>query len=233
MVDDLVELAKKQGNIPGEFQQKAEPLIKALLPTVKAGELDLGIAFMGPDKDEKYTFLAGLKVVDGKKLETVIKDTVKKELPPEYSGLVQFDAEKLSGGATLHKVKIAEHIDEKGEKLLGKSDLYFTFRDDLLLVAVGPQAKSALEKAMSSKPTDVGVLRLQVAMSRVAPLVGENAEELAAARKAAEKVFGKGAGKADVIKISIDGGDSLKIKVSAQGKAIQFFTELEAAKKSD
>jgi hypothetical protein len=73
-------------------------------------------------------------------------------------------------------------------------------------------------------------------LSRVAPLAGDNAEELAAAKKAAEKVFGKGGSKADQIKFSIDGGDSLKLKLSAQGKAIQFLVEVgteEAGKKKD
>jgi len=232
-VDDLVELVKKEGKVPGEIQTKAEPLLKALLPTVKAGELDLGAAMVGPDKDEKYTFLAGLKVVDGKKIEEVMKDTVKKELPPEIAALFQFDAEKLSGGTMLHAVKVADQIDEKGQKILGKSDLYFTFRDDLLVLAIGAQAKSLIEKAVASKPADVGVLRAQVSLSRIVPIMGEDAKELAAARKAAEKVFGKGAGKADTIKFSVEGGDSLKVKVSAQGKAIQFLTELEAARKSD
>ena len=35
-------------------------------------------------------------------------------------------------------------------------------------------------------------------------------------------------GQADVIKFSIDGGDSLKVKISAQGKAIQFLGEARA-----
>ncbi|HKA06850.1 MAG TPA: hypothetical protein VKD71_06295 [Gemmataceae bacterium] len=226
VIDDVLEQAKKQAPIPGEFQAKAEPLIKALLPTVKAGELDLGAAMIGPDKDEKYTFLIGIKVVDGKKIEGAIKDIVKKELPPEIAGVFQLDADKLSGGASLHVVKIADQIDAKGQKVIGKSDLYFTFRDDLIVLAIGPQAKPVLEKAVASKPADVGVLRLQVALSRIVPIMGEDAQELAAARKAAEKVFGKGAGKADLIKFSIDGGDSLKIKLSAQGKAIQFLAEV-------
>jgi hypothetical protein len=84
---------------------------------------------------------------------------------------------------------------------------------------------------VASKPADVGVFRAQVHMSRIAPLAGDNAQELAAARAAAEKVFGKGGGKADVLKVSIDGGDSLKIKITAQGKAIQFLAEVGAGKK--
>jgi hypothetical protein len=226
VIDDALAELKKQPNVPAEVLAKAEPLIKAILPTVKAGELDLGMVMLGPDKNEKYTVLAGLKLVDGKKIEEVVKDLVKKELPPEISGLIQLDAEKLPGGSMLHVFKVADQLDEKAQKVIGKSDAYLTFRDDLLLVAIGPQAKQALTKAVASKPADIGVLRFQVSLARIVGIMGDNAQELEAAKKTAEKIFGKGASKADQIKFSVDGGDSLKVKLSAQGKAIQFLVEL-------
>ena len=37
-------------------------------------------------------------------------------------------------------------------------------------------------------------------------------------KAAAEKVFGKGGSKADVIRFSIDGGDSLKVKLIGPGQ---------------
>jgi len=232
VVDDAQAELLKQAPIPGDILTKAEPLLKALLPTVKAGELDVGVSLIGPNKDDKYTAIAGLKLVDGKKLEGVIKDAVKKELPPEVSGMIQLDAEKLDVGASVHVVKIADHLDADGQKVFGKSDMLVTFRDDLLVVAIGPDAKAALSKAVASKPADVGVVRAQVSLARIVPVMGENAQELAAARKAAEKVFGKGTGsKADAIRFSIDGGDSLKVKFAIQGKAIQFLVEAATGKK--
>ncbi len=59
--------------------------------------------------------------------------------------------------------------------------------------------------------------------------MGENAQELAAARAAAEKVFGKGGSQADTVRFSIAGGDSLKVKLAAKGKAIRFLAEVGAA----
>jgi hypothetical protein len=227
-VDDALAAAKKEANAPGEIQTKVEPLIKALLPTVKAGELDLAAALVGPDKDNHYTFVAALKVVDGKKIEATVKDIVKKELPPEMSGLIQFDADKLPGGASLHTVKVADHLKD-GEKVLGKNDLHVTFRDDLVIAAIGPGAKDALRRAVTSQPADVGVLQFQVSLARIVPIMGDNAGELAAARAAAEKVFGKGGSGADTVRFSIEGGDSLKVKFGAKGKAIQFLAEVGAA----
>ena len=100
VADDVVAQALKQAPVPGEVLTKAEPLIKALMPTVKAGELDAGFALVGPDKNDKYTLVAGMKVVDGKKLEEVIKETIKKELPPEASDLFKLDEETLPGGSS-------------------------------------------------------------------------------------------------------------------------------------
>jgi hypothetical protein len=226
VVDDAIEMIKKQGNIPGEIQTKAEPLIKALLPTVKAGDLDLGIAMIGPDQSEKYTLVAGIKVVDGKKIEDAVRDLVKKELPPEISALIQLDAEKLDGDVMMHTVKTADFMDANGEKVVGKSDLHVVFKDNMILAAIGPRAKEVLKKAVASKPADVGVAQFGVKLSRIVPILGDNAQQLAAAKKAAEKVFGKGAGKADEIRFSVEGGESLKIKLMAKGKAIAFLVEM-------
>jgi hypothetical protein len=233
VADDALAEGLKQAPVPGEILTKAEPLIKALLPTVKAGELDLGVALAGPDKNDKFTLIAAVKVVDGKKLEDVIKDTVKKELPPEASDLFKLDEESLPGGGKLHRVVLADKLDENGQKVFGKSDLYLAFRDDLMVVTMGPNAKDAIKKAVASKPADVGVFRTQIALSRLAAIMGDNAQELAAAKTAAEKVFGKGGSKADMVKFSIEGGDSLKIKIAAQGKAIQFLAEVGAGKKEN
>jgi hypothetical protein len=230
VADDAMAQAMKEANIPGEVMAKAEPFFNALKPTVKAGELDVGFAFVGPDKDDKYTLVAGLKVAEGKKLEGVIKEAMK-DLPPEASGFFKMDEETLPGGVKLHRLATANEIgkDPNGVKVFGKSDGYLAFRDDLVVVAVGPGAKDAVKKAVASKPADVGISRLQIHLARLAAMMGDDAKQLAAAKAAAEKVFGPGGSKADLIKFSIDGGDSLKVKVSAQGKAIQFLAEVGAA----
>ena len=127
---------------------------------------------------------------------------------------------------------IADKLDENGKKVFGKSDLYLTFRDDLLIVAIGPNAKDALKKAVASKPADVGVFRAQV--SHVADRAADRGQRPGAGggpgggREGVRQGRGR---KADVLKVSIDGGDSLKIKITAQGKAIQFLAEVGAGKK--
>ncbi len=233
VVDDVLEMAKKQGNVPGEIQTKAEPLIKALTPTLKAGDLDLGVALIGPDKDDKYTAIFGLKLSEGKKVEQAVKDLVQKELPPEFSGFFALDAEKLDGGAMLHTIRVNNLLDEKAQKVFGKSDAQLTFRDDLLILAIGPQSKELIKTAAASKPADVGVMQFKIAMSRAVPLAAENGGELKAAKEAAQKVFGGKASTADTMTVSIMGGEALTIKFAIKGKAIQFLAAAAEAQKKD
>ena len=117
-----------------------------------------------------------------------------------------------------------------GEMYLG---IALSFVAYLMLVAIGPNAKEVLTKAVTSKPADVGVLQLKVSLARIVPIMGDNAAELSNAKKVAEKVFGKGGSKADEIRLSVDGGDSLKIKLLAKGKAIQFLVELGLSQKDN
>jgi hypothetical protein len=133
----------------------------------------------------------------------------------------------------LHTVKLADFIEEKEQKIFGKSDLHIVFRDDLMLVAIGPSAKDLLNKALASKPADVGIMRLSVSLAKVVPLMGDDAQQLEAAKKAAEKIFGKGGSKADEIRLSIEGGESLKVHLMAKGKAIQFLAEVAGTQKDN
>ncbi len=224
VVDDAWAEGKKQ--IPGEIQELAEPLIKSLLPTIKQAELDLGFAMVGPSKDGKYAIVSALKIAEGKKIEAAIRDAGKK-LPPEVTDILKIDAEKLKDGTFLHLVKNPNPDDEKLVKVFGKSDGYLAFRDDVLLIAFGADAKETLIKALATKPASGGVLTFDISLGRIVPLVGDTAEEAAKAKEIATKIFGKDP-KADHIRMSIEGGSSFKVRLAAQGKAISFLTQLGA-----
>lgn len=227
VIDDVIKEAKKQAKAPGEVEEKLQPLLDALIPTAKAGELDAGVSVVGPNKDGQLTTLFAAKVADGKKIEAAIKK-VAKDAPPEVANVLMLDAEKLDGGAMLHVLKVGDFVPENVQKSFGKSDVYLTFRDDLVIVAFGPDGKAAIKKAVASKPADVGVFKMEVALARFVPAVAESAEKAAEAKKAAKKIFGDST-KADTVKISIEGGESLKIKIAAQGKALQFLAAIGAS----
>lgn len=217
-IDDLLNEAKKQA--PGEVQEKLKPLVDALLPTLKAGELDAGMAMVGPNKDGKLTALVAAKIVDGKKIEAAVK-AVAKDIPPDFANLLALDAEDLPGGYKLHTIKVGDFVPEDAQKAFGKSDVHLTFRDDLALIAFGPDAKEVLKKALASKPADVGVFKMEMALAKLVPVLAESAKEAAEAKKAAKRIFGDST-KSDTFKITVDGGETMKIKIAIQGKALQF-----------
>src|SRR5262249_7351077 len=71
-VDELVKTGLAMA--PGEIQEAIEPLVKAVVPTLKAGDLDGGLLFLGPDAKNHYTAVLAGKIKDGKGVESAIKD---------------------------------------------------------------------------------------------------------------------------------------------------------------
>jgi len=217
-VGDLIERAQKEAGGSGE-KAVFEPLLKALAPSLKSGELDAGVALHGPDKGDHYTAVLGLKLAEGKKVEDAFRDLVKKkQLPPELAGLVVLDAER-SNGTAFHLIKVSEHLDEQAHNVFGKSDAYLSFRGDMLVVGFGPQGKEAVQKALSSAPADVGVVRFKVPAARLAT------------KEQVKKVFGDQAPARDAIEFAITGGDSLKVKIGVQGNAVRLLAEIFAAER--
>ena len=228
MIDDVLKEAKKQAKGDDEMAKKLQPLIDAILPTAKAGELDAGISVTGPNKDGKLTLIFAGKIAEGKKIEAAVK-ALAKDLPPEVANLLKLDAEKLDGGASLHILAVGDMIPPDMQKTFGKSDVFLTFRDDLAIITFGPDAKSAIQKAVVSKPSDAGVFKFEAALARLVPAVSESAEEAAQARKIAKRVFGDST-RSDTVKFTIEGGENLRIRISAQGKALQFLGAMGDAK---
>jgi hypothetical protein len=233
VLDELIAKAKKDSNAPGEALELLNPLIESIKPTANSGDYDFGVAMTGPDSKGHMTMLVGVKAKEGTKVETAIMDMAKK-LPPEIAEKLQLNGDKLDGKSSLHIVKIANELDEKGKKIFGANDLNLSFRDDLVIVGIGPTAKDNLKKAVMASPADTGILSVNVALSKFAPVVAETPDQAAQAKKIAEKVFGTTPTKDDVVTLSLTGGNSLKLKFAAKGKALQFLKEFgDATKKKD
>lgn len=224
LVDDVLAEAKKQA--PAEVLEIAQPLIDALLPTLKEGQLDIGSTVVGPNKDQQYTSLTALKVKDGKKIERAVKDVVAK-LDPNISALFELNAFKI-GDHEVHVVKVADMLPLEAQAVLGKSDVMLAVRDDMLLITLGPDAKSVLKTALESKPADVGIMNMTVSMSRFATLMADSADtpvEADALKKAAKTVFKGKYTTGDAFTMSITGGSSFKVKFAIQEKALQYLIE--------
>ena len=175
-----------------------------------------------------------MKLVDGKKLEAVVKETVKKELPPEAAALLQVRRGDAAGrGQAAPGGGRRQAGRERARRCSARATCTWRSGTTCWSWPSGPNAKDAIQKAVASKPADVGVFQFQASLARIAPIIGDNAQQLAAARAAAEKVFGKGGSQADVIKFSIEGGRQPEDQGLGQGQGDPFLAEVGANEKKD
>jgi hypothetical protein len=221
-VDDLV----KQGlDMAGDFKEHVEPLVKALVPTLKAGDLDIGVAVVGPNADKHLSGVLVAKVVEGKKIDAAIKDLVEK-IPEPIKSAIDLNADS-EGAYKIHVVKIKDQLDENIKKIIGETDVYVAFRDDALMVSFGPSGKSLIKEALKSQPAAGPIFKAEVSASKIAALVA--ADRPKAAEKALAETFGKIPG-GDTISLTVEGGTSLTVKVAIKGKVIQMFVLLDKYK---
>jgi hypothetical protein len=192
-----------------------EQAYKALLPSLKSGELDAAFDLRGPGASKHYTVVAGLKLQEGKGVEKFLRDLVS-NLPEKDKAKIHLDAEKV-GEVGIHRVEITP-ADEGFTKAFGESVVYAAFRNDAVLFAAGEQAVSALKDALALEPKAAQPVQLELAVSRLALAMRDKPE----APAVAEKVFGKDKD-SDRVRIRLEDGKSLRLHAEAKAKVLQFF----------
>jgi hypothetical protein len=219
LVKEAVETAKD-----GVERQAAKLAFDAVTPTLKAGELDVGFVVAGPDKAGHSTLVAGLKVVDGGRIEKTIKQFG--PFVPESQATLEFDVEKVSG-LSLHKVTVA---DPTVEQFFGTKTVWLATGEKLILVSVEPDGKLIREAA--AQPTATADLaRTEVAVAR-ALAVAEKGLKPDRLKELAGEAFGTGgpAGR-DTVTLTLTGGEALKFRFTAKGKAVRYGVLVDQAKK--
>jgi len=218
IVDQGIKEALEKEKDPAKAKV-AKQLLEAIAPTLKAGDLDLGLAVTGPDADSKYTGVFGLKIKDGEKLEKTLRSVIA-DMPAKDREKVQLDAATV-GDMKLHKM-LFDDKDEDAKRVFGASGVYVGFKDDAMFVALGPDAMKALKEAVALKPAHGPMVNLNVLASRVA---GMNPDKKAAA--AAKDVFSKAAPGSDTISVTVDNSYGIKLKVLVKGKLIELGTKVQ------
>jgi len=213
---------------PNDARDLITPIIKAALPTFKAGEIDLAGVLLGPDAENHFTLVTSGKVVGGKDLEKAIKDAVAKA-PAEVKDVIEIDADTV-GDFKLHRLKVSDKLDEKALAVVGKSDVWLTFRDDSLMMAFGPKAKESLKEAVKAPAVGGPVALLDISVARIATLVEKG--DLQGADKIAKDVFGKDL-RGDTITVTVEGGESFHFRLAAKGKTLKFFALIDKLKKGN
>ncbi len=207
----------------GADSPPVQALIKAATPTLKAGELDGGFDMRGPDAKGLYTIVMGLKAQKGGDIEKALRDAYK-AAPEKDQKALKLDAAQ-AGGVHIHQVipDPNQPFDPNAKKLLGDDpQIYFAVRNDAILIAGGPEALSALKDAVTAKPAPGPTLQLEVSMSRVASLAGDNNP---AAPEIAKKVFT--GGKKDKVRLSLQGGKALTLKLSMDAAVVTFSAQMQ------
>jgi hypothetical protein len=189
-------------------------LAKAILPTLKAGELDSGFDLRGPSGSGHYTFIAGSRVSGGEAIDKAIHKVIDK-VPGGLAGVVQLDAEK-AGSATIHRINVPDLPPELTD-VLGNSPLYIAVRDDAVLMVMGDKGLETIKELAASSARPGPIVGVTSSVGRLVPLLEKTNKP---AGDAAKKALGKGDN--DKVRLVIQGGEALEIKITAKGQLLKF-----------
>lgn len=192
--------------------------LEALMPTLKAGELDWTFNLVGPDTDGLYAVTGGVKIRGGARLEQTFRQTPPKDVTTE----VTFDVEK-AGPVSIHRVMLK--MDDDAHRAFGNNPVYLAFREDAVFFAVGAQGLPLIREAVAVAPTAGRVMELQMAASRLAPLAKERAIQDVARNVFADAKDG------DLLRLTLEGGNAMKLRLSVATKLIEYVGRIGAAMK--
>jgi hypothetical protein len=219
-VSDAVDEAVKKGLADAAAKgqrEAAEAVVKALLPTLKAGELDAGFDLRGPGAKDLYTLVMGLKVKEGVEIEKLVRNAIK-SLPEKEQEKVKFDVAK-AGDVGIHRfISDLSLSEENSKRMFGDNpEVYFAFRDDALLTAIGVDGLAALKEIVAAKPKTGAMLQMEASMNRLA---AQLTKDHPAAPDAAKKAFKDG--KKDKVRFAVEGGKALSVKISMDAPVVTF-----------
>jgi hypothetical protein len=220
MFGTLIEEGRQQGLANAKDPADRAALIAvldAIMPTAKAAELDYAVSMLGPGRDGLYTIVAGLKVKDGGKLEQAVRATVSTQKAPPGTEIA-FDVDK-AGPVGVHMVTFKP--DEDWRRIFGDGPLYFAFRDDAVLLAVGADGLGVLKDDLTVAPAMGKVMDMQFAVSRLTPLSKDRKGE---AKEIARRVFTDE--RDDRFRMTLEGGKAMKLRLAMKTKLIEYFSRV-------
>lgn len=208
----------------GDHQKAvAEKIKKALAPTLESKTADMGFEWRGPSAAGHYTLVGGLKAVDGDKIESLVKELVL-EIPEKDRADLKLDASSV-GEFKVHKLDVAKKFDKDAKQILGDNPIYFAFRKDAVIVALGENGLTALGEALQASASAAPVARGSVNLKGLVPLMKDDPR----AAGFAKKIFQKPGD--DAVTLTTQGGDALQVKLQVKGPVIKFLAAIGDKKK--
>jgi hypothetical protein len=218
VVDEVIEKGL-QNEKDENKRQEAERLLKALAPTIRAGELDTALTMRGPDADKHYTVLLGLKVSQGKQLEKAFRDLARR-LPERDRAKIKWDVETVNR-VRVHRAAFQDQLDENARRTLGDNAVYFAFRDDRVVAVLGPGGLAAIKDLVSAEAAPGPLFEESAALSHLAALM---TAEHPNAPQAAQAAFG--AGGHDRVGFTLRGGKALTARLVVDAAVLKFAGQL-------
>lgn len=197
--------------------------MKSLAPTLSAGRLQFAGTLRGPSASGKFTAVAGLRVQGGMEIENALRNLAKVEERP-LSDLLRFDHFKVGTIGVHQLTPIKQGLDPAYLKLFGTAPVYWTVTPDALYAAVGENAPDAIKEALALKPVQASVLHAEGSVAGLLALLDDAGGKKAL--EAAKNAFrGVDLG-ADRIRITVEGGESLKFRIEARTQLLKFFAAM-------
>jgi hypothetical protein len=198
-------------------RELAAKVSKAVGPTLKAGQVDLHVV-AAASADNQMSLLAALGVRDGKALEGVVKDLVE-QLPESERGRIHLD-DATVGSLNLHRVAVEPgHLDANARRLLGDHvNVWAGFSPNAVMLGLGGDAAATVGGLAAGESAERGpLIVIEGSIARLAALDPK-------AAKVAQRVFGRLPSAGDGFRISLEGGDKLKLALNFHGRALRFFS---------
>jgi hypothetical protein len=208
-------LAQAVKNEPNEAKRaQVEKLVKALAPSLKAGEFDGALSLRGPSAAKRYTLVAGVKLREGKNLEGTLREILK-ALPEEERDKIKLDADSCKG-LSIHRVDATKGFKKEARALFGDSPVYVSFRPDAVLIALGDDGLEALKAAIKAEPGLAAPLVIELSAARLAQSFGKTDKE----KKAAREAFPDG--EEGRITVTVDGGSSVRLQIRVALSVVRY-----------
>ncbi|MCI0379052.1 MAG: hypothetical protein L0215_15700 [Gemmataceae bacterium] len=226
MPDSLTKaLTKAMAELESDMRGNAKQahvaiLIKALTPTVTAGEIDSAFHMLPSGKH--FTLVGAVKVKEGQKLESTLRELLTeafRNLPAAEKEKIKLDADSV-GGVKIHRFILPE--DDPGlAAVLGDSTVHVAFRNDAVFVALGKDGLAAVKSAVTAKAGAATPIALyELDMARLAPLLAQAAGNA----DLADKIFP--GGRNGTLRFVVEGGSALTVRFNTHAAVLQLLGQM-------
>jgi hypothetical protein len=222
VIDDLLKEAIESAK--PDDRLGAQKVLDAIAPTLKAGQVEIGVAMTGSDDAGKYRVVTALRTKEGTAIEAVAKELT--PFLPADKFKAEFDTAKVGGNA-LHKLTLP---NPETKKLFGSDLAWAVTGDELFVLSFEPDATEAKRVAAGS-PVGGAVVRAELSAAAAA-FAFEKQIEPAKLKDLVNEAFDRKSPQGlDTALLTVTGGEKLTVSLSVKGKAVKLFAALDKARK--